>query len=525
MKHYIPPSGSNYKVVSAVQMQQIDALTINEIGIPGAVLMENAGHLTAQIIHAEFTGRIAYIFTGKGNNGGDGFVIARHLHNWGWTVKLLMLTPIDQLRGDARLNADICHQLQIPMEVLTPESLPQTDLTPADVLVDAIFGTGIKGAVRGFVAEIIEWINTSQKPVVAVDVPSGLNTDTGAVAGVCVRADLTCTMGLPKIGQLIPPGSMYVGHLHILDIGFPRSLTEDPNLTIDWLTSGYIRRLLPSRPLDAHKGSCGKVLVVAGSPGMTGAATLTCQAAYRAGAGYVTLAMPATIRDIMEIKLTEVVKAALPPTQTGALHPTAHDPILRLAQHADSLAVGPGLSTDKETQTLIHHLVETVEQPLIIDADGLNALTTNMTVLKHKKSKQLVLTPHLGEFARLIGRSIADIHPNRLEIAREKAQEWGVTIVLKGAGSIIASPTGQVSINSTGNAGMATAGSGDVLTGIIATFLAQGLPASSAAQAGVFVHGFAGDMARTLQGERSLIPSDIIQSIPKVFMSLTDSPS
>lgn len=523
MNFYQPPHQKNCKVVRSKQMQEIDRITIQEIGVPGIVLMENAGRITAheidQLIPVSSRRdevRTAFIFTGKGNNGGDGFVIARHLVNWGWRVELFLLAGVEDLSGDARTNAEICRRLGYPMHLITPENLTEGRIEggQVDILVDAILGTGIKGAVRGLAADVIKVMNQSQIPIVAVDVPSGLNTDTGRVEGACIRAVMTFTMGLPKIGQLIPDGINYVGDLRVLDIGFPPHLTQDDAIQTELLTAGYISHLLPQRDIDAHKGSCGKVLVVAGSPGMTGAAVMCCQSAYLSGAGYVTLAMPESINQIMEIKLTEVVKKSLPQTDTGCLHSDAFSVIMELVEKCDAVAIGPGVSQHVETEKLLTKLVETIDKPIVIDADGLNLLANDVSLLDRKQTAQLVLTPHIGEMARLTGLSMADIAADRVEIGRKMAREWDVTLVLKGAGSIIASPAGEVMINSTGNSGMATAGSGDVLTGMILTFLAQGLTASQAAQVGCYLHGKAGDFAAEQIGQRSLMATDILEWIP-----------
>ncbi len=522
MNYYIPTIGKNCKVVTSAQMQQVDRTTIEEIGVPGVVLMENAGRATAMEIDKFITSKSksAFIFTGRGNNGGDGFVVARHLVNWGWNVRLFLFAEIERLTGDARINGDICRNLGFEMELITPENLKQIDFSDADVLVDAILGTGIKGAVRGLAAEGIKLMNKSGVPIVAVDVPSGLNTDSGNVVGACVRAVMTCTMGLPKIGQLIPAGLNYVGDLRVLEIGFPRHLTENEEIKTELLKQSYITNMLPKRRIDVHKGSCGKVLIVAGSPGMTGAATMSCQSAYLSGAGYVTLAMPHSVSQILEVKLTEVVKKSLPQSDAGSLHPDALPQIVELAEKCDALAIGPGMSQHPQTQELIRSLIKNIENPMIIDADGLNALAKDISILSQKRSDQIVLTPHIGEMSRLSEISTAELAADRLEISKKMAKKWGVTIVLKGAGSIIAAPDGQVAINSTGNGGMATAGSGDVLTGIIATFLSQGLRARQAAQAGVYIHGYAGDRATAAIGQRSLVATDIMNHLSQTFQQI-----
>ena len=512
------------KLVTGKQMAAIDRYAIQEMGVPGLDLMEHAGQAVFEALSRllEAPEKITVI-CGKGNNGGDGFVVARLLENRGIPVSLFFVGERETAKGDARTNLERAAERGIPIhEVLKEEDLKRLtdELASSDAIVDALFGTGIQGAVRGLAARVIERINDSACPVVAVDLPSGVNADTGDVAGPCVRAFHTVTFGLPKMGQVFYPGRAYCGTLEIADIGFPPKAVKTAESALEWITSDEVAAILPRRVPDAHKGTCGHVLVIAGSVGLTGAAALASEAAMRTGSGLVTLGIPKSLNDILEGKLTEVMTRPLAEVRKSrCLSLRAVGDIRRLMERADCVAIGPGLGTHRETVELVGRVVGAATIPLVIDADGLNALSKSPTPLKTTAS-DVVITPHPGELSRLTGQTIADIRRDPIRAAREAAAEFGATVVLKGAPAVIATKAGRVFVNATGNAGMATGGSGDVLTGIIVGLIGQGLAPEAAAWSGVFLHGLAGDLARDQKGEPGMIAGDILANVPEALRKI-----
>ncbi|MCK4590534.1 MAG: NAD(P)H-hydrate dehydratase, partial [Candidatus Latescibacteria bacterium] len=385
----------------------------------------------------------------------------------------------------------------------------------ADLLVDAIFGTGLKGTVKGLAAGVIETINRCGRPVVAVDIPSGLDADGGKSSGPCVQATTTMTFGLPKIGQVFYPGKSKCGRLIVAEIGYPPEVIEEERCRTNLVTGEEVAQLLPRRAPDAYKGSCGRIAIVAGSVGMTGAAALASMAALRIGAGLVTLGLPASLNDILEVKLTEVITKPLPEVRKRrCIALRAIGEIRRMLHDVQCLAIGPGLGTHHETAEMVRRIVaREIEIPTVIDADGLNALAKDISSLR-ETGAEIVITPHAGELSRLTGRPIAEITASPLKAAESFAQEFKLTVVLKGAPTVIATSDAELYVNSTGNAGMATAGSGDVLTGTIVGLIGQGLTPAEAAIAGVFIHGKAGDLARQQKGEMGLVAGDILQFLP-----------
>ncbi|MDK2930947.1 MAG: ADP-dependent NAD(P)H-hydrate dehydratase / NAD(P)H-hydrate epimerase [Bacillota bacterium] len=512
------------KVVTSDEIREIDRKAIEEAGIPGVVLMENAGRAvadTAKRLLEGMAGRRVCIFAGKGNNGGDGFVAARHLVNSQVRVKTFLIGKTDEVRGDARVNLDILMRMGVDVEEIGPEDVhrARVAVSVSDVVVDAIFGTGFRGEVGGYAAQIIDAINESGRPVVAVDVPSGLDASTGKISASCVRARYTVTFGLPKVGLLLYPGAACAGELVVADIGIPRAFLTDERLKLNLSIAEEIRRYLPARDPDSHKGTFGRVLVVAGSQGMAGAAALASLAALRSGAGLVTLAVPKSLQDIMHSRLTEVMTRALPETESGSVSLQAQALLDGILRGAEALAIGPGLSMHSETAQLVRNIVMTTSVPAVIDADGLNAIAQDPGTLKTSKAP-IVLTPHPGEMARLTGLSVHEIKRDRLSVTMKAAAQWGKVVVLKGARTVIADPSGEAHINPTGNSGMATAGSGDVLTGLIAGLLAQGVSALEAAVLGTYVHGLAGDIAAARRGEMGMIAGDILECVPEALVRL-----
>jgi len=514
------------KVVTTQQMRDIDRVTIEENGIPGLDLMERAGQGVVDAVEnvlIDIEGSRCVIFCGKGNNGGDGFVVTRLLTDRGAQVETCLLGSIDDIKGDAKANLD--RVLEMGLEVRQISDIGQiTDPLSADIIVDAIFGTGIKGAVRGLPARVIELINRSRTPIVAVDTPSGLNTDTGTVDGPCIRAEVTATMAFPKTGLLLYPGKSYAGRIEVIDIGIPQHVIDEAGVTIEYVEEADIASLLPGRAPDAHKGECGRVAVLAGSVGMTGAAALCCRATLRAGAGMTILGIPFSLNTIMEAQLTETMTMPLAETDEQTVSLKAESEIDFLLEWGDILALGPGLSQNAETGEMVRKIVRRIQKPAVIDADGINALAGHLDDLRSCRA-EIILTPHAGELSRLTGQPMTDIEGNRLEIARRTAADLGAVLVLKGAPTVTADPSGALYINSTGNAGMATAGCGDVLTGTIAGLLAQGLTAVNAARVGVYIHGLAGDMEAGKKGEWGLIAGDITDALPGAMLTVSRSGS
>ncbi|MDN5345460.1 MAG: ADP-dependent NAD(P)H-hydrate dehydratase / NAD(P)H-hydrate epimerase [Clostridia bacterium] len=511
-------------LVTAAEMGQLDRLATSEYLVPGIVLMENAGLRVVESIRRHFQERLqnrrVLIFCGKGNNGGDGLVVGRHLLNQGVEVKVFLLARPEDLRGDARTNLEIYQRMGGRLFPLLGEShLQRADiaLLYADLVVDAIFGTGFKGAAMGLPAAVINMINKAHRDTVAVDLPSGLEADTGRAFGPCIQATWTVTFALPKLGLVVEPGATFAGRLEVADIGIPRKLVDSQHFNLHLLTPEWCLDHRPGREVSGHKGLYGHVLAVGGSPGLTGAITLAATAALRAGAGLVTAAVPRGLQGILEMKTTEVMTCPLPETPGGSLSRDALDPILeRLAGGCNVLALGPGLSRDPATMELVKELLPRLQGPAVVDADALNALATDTSILTGDHAP-LVLTPHPGEMARLLGTTAARVQEDRLEVARKYAREWQAVLLLKGARTIIAWPDGQAYINPTGNPGMATAGSGDVLTGIVAGLMAQGLEPGVAAALGAYWHGAAGDAAARQKGQYSLLAGDIIDFLGVAF--------
>ena len=514
------------KFVTSETMRAIDSECIDNLGIPGLKLMENAGVGTVRFIERELgsqKGKIVTVACGKGNNGGDGFVIARELRRLGAAVSVFLAGHCGDVSGDARTNLDRLGAESV-VELSDGRSVAGFVelMAKSDLVVDAVFGTGFNGVPRGLSGTVIGQMNSCGRPVLAVDVPSGLNATTGVAEGECVHATWTCTMGLSKSGFYIDHGRACVGKLHVVDIGIPTKAIETVGVRDNILTARDAAELLPTRPFDGHKGTFGSVVVVAGSVGYTGAASLASLAALRAGAGLVYLGVPSSLNDIMEIKLTEVITKPLAETAARSLSPESISDIRGLLENAGALALGPGISRDQETQSLVRSIVAEVRVPCVIDADGLNALTPD-DVGQRTGDAPVVLTPHPGEMAQLVGRTVGEVLADREGVTRDVATKARATVVLKGAGSVIVAPSGELYMNSTGNSGLASGGTGDVLTGIIAALLGQGVEATKAAALGVYVHGLAGDLAAEALGEAGMIAGDVLDHVPYALMELGEA--
>jgi ADP-dependent NAD(P)H-hydrate dehydratase / NAD(P)H-hydrate epimerase len=502
-------------------MQSIDRRAIEGMKIPGLTLMENAGTRVVETIleNYELPGKFVTVVCGKGNNGGDGFVVARLLHKEGIQVELFLIGEREAVKGDALTNLEHAEKAGLKVvEIADPSAFA---ISPdSELVVDAIFGTGFSGPIKAPYDEVIRKINAFGAPVVAIDAPSGLDGASGLVADPTVLADLTVTFGLPKLGQSVYPGKLFCGQLVVADIGFPDKAINEERISLNILMADEAARMLPFRAPVGNKGDFGKLFVLAGSVGYTGAAILTSEAGLRSGTGLVILGCAESLNDIFEIKSTEVITHPLPEVRNRrCLALRGLGEVREMVKWAYALAVGPGIGTYHETRDLIFRLISKLDKPAVFDADALNILSKDPTQLKNHPAP-LVISPHPGEMARLTGKTIAEIQKDRINIALQFAQEYNLVCILKGAPSVIAAPSGQAWINPTGNEGMATAGSGDVLTGIIGGFLAQGMIDIDAAVLGCYVHGLAGDLACDEYGARGMIAGDILAMLPEALMEL-----
>ena len=514
-------------LVTSSQMQTIDRHTIKKVGIPGRVLMENAGRgATQAFLRRLYTGggRVG-VLAGRGNNGGDGFVMARCLAHKGIDVRVYLLCSADRVEGDAAANLGLLPGASVPViEIPDKQSLASRrgEMRHMAYWIDAMLGTGLRSEVRGHYRRVIEFINQAQSPVLAVDIPSGLNADTGQPWGVCVRAAATATFGCAKIGHLLQPGAQYCGPIDLIDIGIPPSAIDHAGARQHLISGKQVANILGRRSGEAHKGDQGHVLVVAGSSGKTGAAAMTATSALRAGAGLVTLATPQSLNPVSEVQVTEAMTLPLPDQGTGLALETAFDTLAQAATSKQVLAIGPGLGTADSTRKLVSRLVRRIARPLVIDADGLNNLAGQLDCLEGRKSAT-ILTPHPGEMARLTAISTSRIQQDRVAAARALSMQSKTHVVLKGARTVISAPDGAVWINPTGNPGMASGGMGDVLTGLLAGLLAQGRTALDACLAGVYLHGLAADML-ALESPWGYLATEVMQAIPRAIHKVIISP-
>ncbi|MHB1127402.1 MAG: NAD(P)H-hydrate dehydratase [Bacillota bacterium] len=513
-------------VVTAEEMRRLDERATSEYSIPSLMLMENAGLQVVRYIEAllqgEVRGKRVLIFAGKGNNGGDGFVVARHLINQGADVKIFLLCTAEDIKGDAAVNFNILKKIDAKIHpLLSEKDLHRVGiaLLHAEVVVDAIYGTGFKGAAMGLPAKAIDILNETGKAIVAVDIPSGLEASTGKVHGPCIRAHHTITFGLPKLGLILEPGASHVGRLWVADISLPQPLLESQDLRRSLITSTWCRHTLPVRHAADHKGTFGHVLIVGGSEGLTGAVAMAGEAALRSGAGLVTVAVPRSLHPIMEIKTTELMTRPLPETAERSLSQEGMERVLELAQQASVVVMGPGMSQNSSTAALVRMLVPRMKVPLVLDADALNALSQDTAALRGAQAP-IVLTPHPGEMSRLLNTTVAKVQENRVRVSEDAARQWGTTVVLKGAKTIVAATDGRTLINTVGNPGMATGGTGDVLSGMIGGLIAQGVAPVNAAAVAVYVHGAAGDRAAGEKGQIGLTAGDLLTFLPSIWSEL-----
>jgi NAD(P)H-hydrate epimerase len=514
------------RVLNTQQMREADRRTIDDIGIPAIVLMENAGRQAVAAMEAAFddlpTSHVG-VLCGRGNNGGDGFVVARTLVQRGVETSVFLLGGVADVRGDARTNLEVLGRIGLPVVEITNAQeweLHFSEISRCDLLVDAILGTGFHGQLNGLLETVVADVNGLGVPVVAIDLPTGVSADTADVAGEAIEASMTVTLAAPKIPLILPPADTHSGDLVIADIGIPLPLLDDvEGPYIELLTRERMREIVPARAADSHKGDFGRVLVIAGSLGRSGAAHLAALGALRSGAGLVTIATPRSCVPIVAAMAAEYMTEPLEETASGTVDYAALDRILEFK--ADVIAVGPGLGQTPGTAAFVHGLVERAGVPLVLDADALNAFVGDPDRLVGRDGVDVVITPHPGEMARLLNISIEAVQHDRLRHATEFAARHRVHVVLKGHRTIIAGPDNRAFVNLTGNSGMATGGTGDLLTGMIAAWFAQLLDAEAACKLAVYLHGSAGDLAEADEGEVALVAGDVAARLGDAVMELT----
>lgn len=502
------------KVCRVGEMREMDRRAIEEFGIADEILMENAGHASFRVLREEFglENRRTLILCGGGNNGGDGLVVARKIYSAGGSVAVILLSSPEKYRGAAALNWKIVHNLGLSAIQMDSIESVRDSLEAADQVVDAIFGTGLDREVEGRYREVIQAVNAAGKPVLSLDIPSGIHGDTGQIMGVAIQARATITFGLPKIGNLLYPGAARCGRLGVTHISFPPELYMAEGLSLEINDPPP----LPSRDPDGHKGTFGDVLFIAGSGSYYGAPFLSAMAFLRSGGGYARLAAPKSIIPVIGALGCEMVFVPQTETSGGAIGKENLDRLREMAKKADMVVMGPGLSLDEETQELVRELVPEISSPLLLDGDGLTAVSRDPNLLKNRKDAT-ILTPHPGEMARLTGKSVEEVVSDRVGILGETAKALNVTIVLKGAHSQIGGPDGRVRFNLSGNSGMGTAGAGDVLTGAIAAMAGLGMKPANAVDKGVFLHGLAGDQAAEAMGPDGMTARDILAALPEAI--------
>lgn len=510
-------------LANSEQMSLIDRYSMENIGMPGIVLMENAGKVVFdEIIKMKSQFDRVIILSGPGNNGGDGFVIARHLHNVKIPVRVFIVGKSTHVEGEALANLNILKKLSIQIdEVFDGGGFVKLEkaIRQKALVVDAIFGTGVSKPVHGIFAEVIDLVNEMSDYILSVDLPSGIDSNTGKILGTAIKADKTVSLVIPKIGNIMFPGSDYNGELLIKGIGVPDIVIDSINIKYNIITSEVIETMIPHRKRNTNKGDYGKGNIVAGSTGLTGAAILACKAALRSGMGLLKLYIPESLNVIITTAVPETVTVPLIEVRKGVIGINNFNKVIDDSNKSDVLAIGPGCGLNAEVGELLKRIIFEVHKPLVIDADGLNALAKNVHWLENKKS-DIIITPHPGEMSRLTGIDVEEVNNKPIETALKFSQEWGVITVLKGSRTVIATPSGEVYINVNGNPGMATAGSGDILTGVITSFIAQGFKPIDAAIFGVYIHGMAGDIMAESRGEHGLLAGDIVEGITRALKVL-----
>jgi NAD(P)H-hydrate epimerase len=493
-------------------MRNLDRRATEDFGIAEELLMENAGEAGYFVILKEFgiKGKKFAVFCGLGNNGGDGFVVARKIHSAGGEAKVFFLGERDKLKGSAKMNFEIISRM--PIEIQNVGSVGEEarrEVLHCDAIIDAIFGTGLDREVTGIYEEVLELINESKKKVFSIDIPSGVNGNTGEVMGVAVRSDYTITYGLPKIGNMLYPGFELCGKLYVSHISFPPSLYNTDSIKVQ--VNDLVQ--LPQRNKDTHKGDYGRALFIAGSSNYLGAPYFSALSFLKAGGGLSYLAAPKSISPFLATKGSEIVFLPQKETSSGSIALESEAELLDFSNRANMVIMGPGLSLNEETQEMVRRLASKIEKPLLIDGDGITAIAKEIEIIKQRKA-ETILTPHTGEMSRITKIELNEINKDKIAVLQKTAEELGAIIVLKGAHSLIGYPDESVFINTSGNPGMATAGSGDTLTGIIAAMYGLGLPLRDAVRMGVFIHGLSGDLAAKEKGEDGLTAQDILDELP-----------
>ncbi len=514
------------RILNAEQMREADRRTIKDIGIASLVLMENAGRQVVAAIEALYPDlgeRRVAIVCGKGNNGGDGFVVARTLQQRGVDVSVFVIGKVTEIKGDARINLEILGRIgQNVVEVAdeTAWELHGAEITGHDLIIDAMFGIGLSAPLTGFYETVVADLNEGGVPIVSIDMPSGMSADTSDLIGDAIDATVTVTLGAPKLPLVLPPAESKSGEVVVADIGIPADVfdqLEGPR--IELLTREQMRPLIPARAVDAHKGDFGRVVVVAGSVGKTGAAVLCAQGAMRSGAGLVTVASPRSCQPTIAAHAVEYMTEGLDETPDGTVHFSAVAAVLGI--DADVIVVGPGLGRGEGVTTFVRELLDKYDGPLVLDADALNAFADEPSLLVGREGRDLIITPHPGEMARLVGCSVDDLQADRIGLATDFAKRHKLYVVLKGYRTLIVTPDEKVFVNPTGCAGMATGGTGDVLAGMLAAWLAQLLDAEAACRLAVYLHGSAGELADADNGEVSMTASDLVDHISDAILGLT----
>jgi NAD(P)H-hydrate epimerase len=507
------------KLFTSRQMNVLDLKTTSDYHIPTALLMEHSGLETARAVLEKFPfSQKVIVLCGPGNNGGDGFAASRILNDWGFKVRVFLSVNSEGLKGDALTQYEILKKIGIPLEVFPESRLSCQDfLRESDLVIDALFGTGLKRLVEGRTANLIQWVNQIGKPVAAVDIPSGIDSDTGKILGVAIKANMTVTLGAPKIGLYLYPGRTYAGDIKIAYIGIPHLLISESPCAARTIDKEEVMSWLPVWEPDVNKGERGRVMIIGGSRGLSGAPVLSAEAALHSGSGLVYLAVPDGIRNLIEHKLTDAVKVGLPQTTRWVLGKNSVSETISCLNKVRAAALGPGIGRDSETGEYVKMVLQDYQGNIVIDADALYPLDD--LFLKKNGRLNWILTPHEGEMARLCGISQETVREQRWELAVQKAKDWNCILVLKGASTIVAAPE-QVYLNLTGNPGIAVGGSGDVLTGLLASLLAQGMSPVEAACSAVFIHGRTGDLLKQKRGIRGITASLLAENLSLAFQEL-----
>ncbi|HUH66022.1 MAG TPA: NAD(P)H-hydrate dehydratase [Syntrophales bacterium] len=499
------------KISRVSEMRFMDRYAVEKLDIPEEILMENAGQAAAHVLAEEvgIRDRRFVVFCGIGNNGGDGLVVARKIHSNGGLVKVFVAGDAKKFKGAARANWNMISKLPVETRRIASADEVRKDVLHCDAIVDALLGTGLDREVIGLHKEVIELVNASGRKVLSLDIPSGVHGDTGEILGAAISADYTVTFGLPKIGTMFYPGYELCGKLFVSHISFPPSLYNSDALKVE--INGYLK--LPPRGKDVYKGRMGDILVIAGAGAYFGAPYFSALSFLKAGGGYSRLAAPQSITPVIAAKGSEIVFVPQKETKAGSIALENRDSLIELAEKVDMVVIGPGLSLEEETQQLTRELVHTIKKPILIDGDGITAIADQLEMIRERKGAT-ILTPHVGEMARIAKKDAGEISGQKIDILQLSAMSLHAIIVLKGAHTLIGYPDERVFINLSGNPGMATAGSGDVLTGTIAAMFGLGLSLEDAVNKGVFIHGFAGDLAAADKGEDGITAQDILDYLP-----------